>query len=624
MSTPTLTAFLPKTTPDTVWNALLRIPGIRRRGPQILVPHHAVPHADHLIHLGGITACNPSWQPPPPTPVTWSDVESRLLEQGEFKPVFLGDYPLPHQRQGVAAAAPLTGFILHHPVGSGKTLEALAWALYEDGPVVIVTRTATCTQFVREIHRHTTVIAFALKSATNVRKRDRFQSLDAYLEWCDAKDNRPIVVVGYESLHLQAEKLIAKVHPVSLVVDECHLLRSKKRWLVSPIPSVPRMPENPSEEDIDRYEEAVALRNEIIADGKSTGGFIKDNEMTGEEVIIVPADNRSMWALRLAKASRRRLLTSATLIVDRVRDLYGQLSLAEPEAWGSWTTWSNRHCDARPHKFNAMARDTTGQSNVEELTSRMQMILHTVSAVEVRKAMPPLRRETLYVERDQMCELTEAEAKRFAREAGKAAKRGKSALVEVQIADAAARCRKAILDRVEDHVLAGQKVVIFTVRKWLVKALEGNVRGRVRKKGKVWAATGDDPQNVRRDILDEFVAHEGGCVLVGTGYAWGTSVDGLQCAHALFLVGFPYTPGELDQWEGRLIRLGGVPTIIYYVVGEGTVLEALASIVLDKLPAVEQVADTGALAGVDAILGGTADPEALAASILAKIGVEVT
>jgi len=591
---------------------------------QLLIPHHAVPYVDNLLQYEGVTAQRPTWQPSVPATVTWESVEARLVTAGEFKPVFLGDYPLPHQRAGVAAAAPKPGFILHHPVGSGKTLEAIAWALYEKGPVVLITRTATCAQFVREVHRHTNVTAFALKSASNVKKRDRFQSLDDYLGWCKTKGNRPFVVVGYESIHLRAQELIAKVRPVSLVVDECHLIRSRKRYDVSPIPALPRMPPSPTDEDRDKYETAVALRDEIISQGRAAGGFAKQNDVTGDEVIIVPADNRTMWALKLAKASQRRLLTSATLIVDRVRDLYGQLTLAEPDGWGSWTTWSNRHCDSRPHKYNAMARDTTGQSNIGELTDRMRTILHTVPAVDVRAAMPALRRETLYVERAQMCELSEKEAKRFAREAGKAAKKGKAAVVEVRIAEAAARCRKAVLDRVADHVLAGEKVVVFTVRKWLVKALEGHVKGRIRKKGKVWAATGDDAQSVRRGILDAFMAHEGGCVLVGTGHAWGTAVDGLQCAHALFLVGCPYTPGELDQWEGRLIRLGGVPTIIYYVIGEGTVLESIASIVLDKLPAVEQVADTGSLSGVDAILGGTADPEALAASILAKIGVATT
>ena len=624
VTTPTLSAFLPKSTPATTWKALLCVPGVRRRGQQLLIPHHAVPYADHLLHIEGVTATKPTWQPSVPATVTWSEVEARLIQGGEFKPVFLGDYPLPHQRDGIAAAASKPGFILHHPVGSGKTLEAIAWALYEDGPVVLVTRTATCTQFVREIHRHTNVTAFALKSATNVKKRDRFQSLDDYLEWCATKGNRPFVVVGYESIYLRAQELISKVRPVSLVIDECHLLKSKARWIVSPVPALPRMPPAPSDEDRDKYEATVALRDEIITQGKAAGGFIKENDATGDEVIIVPADNRTMWALKLAKASPRRLLTSATLIVDRVRDLYGQLSLAEPDGWGSWTTWSNRHCDAQPHKFNAMARDTTGHSNIEELTTRMRTILHTVPAVAVRQNMPALRRETMYVERAQMCDLTEKEAKRFAREAGKAAKKGKAAIVEVQIAEAAAKCRKAVLDRVEDHVLAGEKVAVFTVRKWLVKALEGHIKGRIRKKGKVWAATGDDAQGVRRGILDDFIDHEGGCVLVGTGHAWGTSVDGLQCAHALFLVGCPYTPGELDQWEGRLVRLGGVPTIIYYVIGEGTVLESVASIVLDKLPAIEQVADTGSLSGVDAILGGTTDPEALAASILSKIGVDTS
>ena len=605
MSTPTLIAMLPRETPNAVRGALQKIPGVKVRGRKVHVPHHAAPIVDRLLGLGGVFAVGTAWCHPPPTAVAWTDVEARLRDNGEVRESALGDYPLRHQRDGVAFAAPLAGCLLHHPTGSGKTLESILWALWVPGPVLAVTRASTVVQFVRQVERYTHLKGYALRAASHTRKRDRWQSLEDYLDWCHEHGQRPFVVTGYETIHARVQDVMTLL-PHSLIVDESHLLKSWKRWDVHPLP--------------DRGD---PLRLEVIEEGKANGGFVKAaDDGTDRDVLIVPAANRTTSALRIAKIARRRLLTTATPIRDRVRDLYAQLTLCEPDGWGSWTVWSDRYTGARPHHFNATARDTTGRSNVAELVSRMQTILHTVPAAEVRASLPGLRRETLYVERDQMCLLTDAESKRFAREAAKAQKLGKSAMVEVQIAEASARCRKAILDRIEDHVASGQKCVVFTVRRWLSKALAGHIRGRVRKKAKVWEGTGDNSQNARRQMLDEYMAHDGAGVLVGTGDAWGTSVDGLQCSEAAFFLGFPYAPGDLDQWEGRFPRLGQtMPLTLYYVIGEGTVLEHVANIVLDKLPAVEAVADSGALAGVDAILGGTSDPEALAESILAKIGV---
>jgi SNF2 family DNA or RNA helicase len=109
-------------------------------------------------------------------------------------------------------------------------------------------------------------------------------------------------------------------------------------------------------------------------------------------------------------------------------------------------------------------------------------------------------------------------------------------------------------------------------------------------------------------------------VLVGTGEAWGTAVDGLQCTDAAFFVMLPYTPGQLTQWEGRFTRLGqDRPVVIYYCIAEGTVDEHVASILLDKIAKAEQVTDSGSLDGASEALAGLDDPDAVIDSILAKI-----
>ena len=589
------------------------IPGVTVRGGDVLIPHHAVAVVDSLMRHAQVSPQGAAWTAQP-SALPWDEAHAALHTGGEVRASFLGDYPLPHQRDGLSFAAGRTGALLHHPTGTGKTYSAIMWMLIEPGAALFVTRSSTAMQFCRQVRKYTHLEPFALRAAVHRRKRDKFASLDDYLDWCQRNGQRPVVSTGMETLPARLSALLA-VRFRSVVWDESHLLKSWRRWDVVPLPELP-------EHGAPNHAEAMAIRNNQIALGRKAGGFVKQGD-DGEDILIVPGDNRTTAAFALAKATPRRLATTATPIRDRVRDLYAQLTLIEPWSWGSWSVWSRRYCDAKPNLYNSRAMDTRGTSNLDELVGRLGTVVHGVSAHEARKNLPPMRLETVYVTRDQMDTLTEAEHKRFLKESGKAKKRGKSALLEVRIAEAAARCRTAMLERIEDHVATGHKIVVFTVRRWLAKKLLGNVK-RVTRKHKgtlVVMGHGGDSQQARQAMLDQWIQHDGPAVLIGTGHAWGTSTDGMQIADAGFFLGHPYEPGELDQWIGRFPRLGRFnPMVLYFLVGEDTALERFASIVLDKMPAIVEVADSGALVGVEDALGGTADPDALASSILGKIG----
>lgn len=603
---------MPAVTADVI-DVVLRIPGTRFRNGTLQVPEHAVLAVDRQMRVLGLTATRVSWRPSPPPPVDWAAVESALLVGGEVKPAYLGDYPREYQRDGVCFAAMRRGALLHHPTGSGKTLETILLCALAPPAVmaVIATRASTCRQYVHAIEKHANVRAFIIKARTLVRKRDRWASLDEYLAWCDAKGQRPWLVAGHDTLPYWSTLVLDKRRPFTLVVDESQLLKSWKRWQVD---ALPVLSAEASQEEAERHAAMVA---QIIA-AAGSGAFVKTNE-DGSQALISSADNRTAAALALAKKARAVCLTTATPIRDLIRDLYAQLTLCDPFGWGSWTDWSVRYAGSKPHAYNALARDTTGLTHAAELIERLAYCVHRISAEEVRRHLPAMRRETLYVDGDQMVDLSEAEDKRFQKERAKAGKSA-AALFEIDIADAATRCRPAIIDKVEEHVDAGHKVVIFTVRKWLVKLVAQSLSGRLRKRAVVLAGTGDDSADARREMLAEFTDSERPIVLVGTGHAWGTGIDGFQCAQAAFFLGHPWEPGEIEQWEGRFPRLGQATEIVlYYVIGAGTVLEHVASRVIDKLPAMERVASSGALSGLGATLGGTADPAKLLAEILADI-----
>lgn len=483
------------------------------------------------------------------------------------------------------------GFVVHN---SGKTVSAILWAVAAGGATVIVTKAATRTQFAREVSRFTTLEAFALKPVAEVRKRDRWQSLDAYLEWCDGDGAQPPwIVVGWESLSDHLSSLVA-LRPHNLVLDESHKGKSSKRWEVLPV----------AEDD------AAA-----IASIKARGGFVKPSQ-GGEGIVgILPRENTATATATLAKAAKRRLATTATPISDRVRDLWGQLDLLEPGAWGSFSVWAKRYADAKPGLYGGL--DTSGLSNVDELVGRLSYVIHRVDHATTHAQLPAKRRESMYVSAAEQVDA----APGFSREQRAAAAAGASALLELKLAEAASKKRKAVLSRIAEHVESGHKVVVFTGRRRDCDDLAASIRGACRK-ATVWCGHGGHSQSERADIKAEYIAHPGGCVLVGTGEAWGTAVDGLQCTDAAFFVMLPYTPGQLTQWEGRFTRLGqDRPVVIYYVIAEGTVDEHIADVLITKLAASEKVADGGSLDGASEALAGLDDPDAIVASIFGKLGI---
>ena len=56
--------------------------------------------------------------------------------------------------------------------------------------------------------------------------------------------------------------------------------------------------------------------------------------------------------------------------------MWGQLDLAEPDSWGSATTWMNRYCDRKPGLYGGF--DTTGMSHMDELKGRLDNIVHRI------------------------------------------------------------------------------------------------------------------------------------------------------------------------------------------------------------------------------------------------------
>lgn len=565
---------------------MMQLPGVRVRNGTWLLPLNVVTIVEQLLAQQQVGIRHVEWERAPQMDheLSWDVIAAQLHTAGEVKTDVIDSFLLPYQKEALSFGWGREGVHYWHPTGSGKTLTGIVCGLSVPGPLVIVTRAAARIQYAREVEKFTHLRSFIIYPDSQLRKKSK--TLTQYLAECTEARRRPVIVVGWESLKLNLD-VISAMKPGAVIYDESHRGKNAKRWDVVQLPDL----------DPDTHKAMAQLRQEK-ADAEAKNGFIKDTD-EGRRMFL-PHESTASAAASLARVSRKRICTTATPIKDRVRDLYAQLDLAEPGGWGNATQWMTRYADRKPGTYGGF--DTRGSSNVDELNTRLSKIAHILDYRETHRELPPKRRQSVYIPPEEQCRPSAG----FAKLLKEAAARGPGAELEVQLARSASMKRTAVLDLIESHVSSKQKVVVFTGRKEDCDTLADAVRKAVGGPGKaqVWSAHGEASPKVRQQIIDDYMAHSGPCVLVGTGHSFGESLN-LQDTDAALFVMLPYDPGQLRQWEGRFARRGQKrPVVIYYVIAEGTVDEHVAGILIEKLPAVERVAKDTELAEAGDVLAG--------------------
>lgn len=318
--------------------------------------------------------------------------------------------------------------------------------------------------------------------------------------------------------------------------------------------------------------------------------------------------DRARAARQLVWANRKATtwILTATMVVDRIRDIWGQAWLTDPQAWGGWSAARGDGSSWRfMHRYTAATQDmyggldTRGSSNLDELRTRITAAFDVVSkdSGEVRALLPPLSREVVRVEGGR-------------RKAYRAAPES--------IEQALSRAADAKLDHVvEDAVealTARQKIVVVGNRiRWVepvASRIEEGLRRACRPASEaLWlrATSGEHhTSSARIALAAEYMAVAGPACLVATIDSISESID-LQDTDLALVAALPYTPATLQQFEGRFGRLGGSrPCLIRYLVAAGTIDEDVEELLLEKLDA---VADAGALTVKAVFSAAEIDPD---------------
>ena len=565
-----------------------KLPGVKLKHGTWVVPENAITVVSSLADQFDVAVTKANWVQRPAPKATWNEIEAKLRAGGEVRE-FVYDFLLNYQKDAITFGWGKPGAHFWMSTGSGKTLIGVLTALSATGPIIIVTRGAARAQLAREVERFTLLRPYVLRPRSVMRKKD--QTLSQYVA---SAQGRAVVVAGWESLPERLAEVKA-LRPTVFLADELHNGKNSKRFDVVHLPDLPTAEpgEDPSAFQL-RLDAAIAEETRQI---QETKGFIKETE-EGRKLFI-PVLNVASSGAELARVCRLKYGLTATPIKNRTRDLWAQLDIIEPNAWGNASKWLDRHSDRKPGTYGGF--DTSGSSNLDELNERLKSVAFILGYADTHRELPPKRRQSVYVSPEDQCK----ESSGFASQIKQAAARGPGAMLEVRLAQAASKKRKAVLGLIEDHLRSGHKITVFTGRKKDCDLLgvEAAKLGAAAR-ASVWSAHGGESQETRQRIVDEYMAHPGPCVLVGTGQAFGESLNLHDTDAALFVM-LPYTPGQLRQWEGRFSRQGGKKAVvIYYIIAEGTVDERVASVIIDKLPAVEKVINDEELMGVSPVLAG--------------------
>lgn len=577
--------------PETLETALREIPGVSiSRSRIVRAPINACFIVEDYLNKSNfefkLTAPQVVFDAKPY--VLFLKQKQELRDRVDGKP-FIDQWLKGFQKQAISFALGHRSATIWAEPGSGKTPIACVWALGEGGAIVTVTKSGARVQWGDEIRRFTKVLPYVWKPESSRRKKDL--TPQQYWMWCEKKGHRPWFVVGWGSLIDMTNDLLQfPIH--SVIFDEVHKGKQARRksWVVG-------------------------------EDGKPKGTNL---------------NNTSSCAYRIAVAAQRRLATTGTPIDNNLSDLWGQLTLVEPQAWGiTASRFLYRYCGARAGEWGGLKSDKA--TNVEELKKRISFTCFQIPLSISHAGLPPKIRVITRVPVEAQSkpigftDLTK-ELKTLSIAMQKLEAEGRHAskaiidrITELRVMEACERKRKPIVDKIVDRLDSGkqQKILVFVGRKEFCSSLRETLAKELRKRSDrvlLWAAHGemsiDQREQIRQDYMAEQEKH---CVLIVTYQSFGESLN-LQDTDYMLVGMLPFRPGEISQMENRGYRLGMTRNLtIEYLFAERTADDRVKELVLDKLPIVDEMNPDNNLTGLEELFVDRAGRDGRIASLAENI-----
>lgn len=345
-----------------------------------------------------------------------------------------------------------------------------------------------------------------------------------------------IVIINYELLKHHRSSLYSRYWDL-VIIDEAHKLKSK---------------------NADRTREVF-------------GGIKRE-------------DGKIVERIRGLQTERCLALTGTPALNGKPKELWTLIQALDSEGLGSdWFSFAKRYC--KLEQFQMGDRKVTkwdGAENLEELQQRMRSsFMIRREKKDILKNLPPKTRQIVPLEpgTKKLKKLLAAESAHFDEYVAKfgedippdAFGEFATKMRETGLETAKAAIEIIAAD-LEDH----NKIVVFTYHKDVAEFIHNQFKNNAA------LVTGDTAMAERQFSVDCFQSEHMPQMIVATQGSLGVGVT-LTAAHLAIFVERSFVPGEVEQAEDRLHRIGAEePVLIKHVVLEGGAAERQCKILLAK------------------------------------------
>ena len=303
------------------------------------------------------------------------------------------------------------------------------------------------------------------------------------------------------------------------------------------------------------------------------------------------SSKRTKSSKKLAKKAKYVIALSGTPIINRPVEFFNCLNFLRPDLWPSFWNFVQTYCGAI---HNGYGWDFTGATNTEELHEKLtKTIMIRRTKKEVLKDLPSKVRAVIPVEIDNRLDYSRAETE-F--EEWVVENFGEKKLSTMATAPALTKIEalkqlavqgkmKSVIEWIHDFLDSGKKLVVFATHYFTIDTLMDEFYPIAVK------LDGRDSQQKKQEAIDTFQSDPDIRLFIGNIKAAGVGIT-LTAASDVAFVELGWTPGEHDQAEDRVHRIGQEDSVVaWYLIANGTIEEKVAELIDQKREILDQVLD---------------------------------
>jgi len=301
---------------------------------------------------------------------------------------------------------------------------------------------------------------------------------------------------------------------------------------------------------------------------------------------------RTKAVKELGKAVEHKIFLTGTPVVNRPVEFFTVLNMLDPLNFNSWMRFTRRYCGAY---HDGYGWNVSGATNTAELHEKINNVLMLRRKKEdVLKDLSSKRRLVVPMDISNRNEYAAANndliswvADKFGK--GRAEKTAQAeALTRFNYLKqiAAEGKREMAVQWIKDSLYANDKLVLFAVHHTMIDYLQEELRNY-----NPVVVDGRVSQENRQKAVDSFQNDPSCRLFIGNIKAAGVGLTLTAASNVVFLE-FGWTPGEHDQAEDRIHRIGQEEQCnAWYLVAANTIEEEIAGILDEKREVLDAVLD---------------------------------